>query len=106
MSFSEKLAVFWKFWKDFLENVDKIVGTCKKLSINRSSHQRCSLKKLFSEISQNSQEKICARVSFLINLQAQACNFIKKETMALVFSCEFWEISKKTFFKEYRWTTA
>ena len=31
----------------------------------------------------------CARVSFLINLQFIACNFIKKETLAQVFSCEF-----------------
>ena len=28
----------------------------------------------------------------------QACNFIEKETLAKVFSCEFWEISKNTFF--------
>ena len=28
----------------------------------------------------------------------EACNFIKKETLAQVFSCEFCEISKKTFF--------
>ena len=27
-----------------------------------------------------------------------ACNFIKKETLAQVFSCEFCEISKNTFF--------
>ena len=27
----------------------------------------------------------------------QACNFIKKETVAQVFSCEFCEISKNTF---------
>ena len=27
----------------------------------------------------------------------QACNFIKKETLAQVFSCEFFEISKNTF---------
>ena len=30
--------------------------------------QRCSVKKVFLEISQNSQENTCARVSFLINL--------------------------------------
>ena len=29
-------------------------------------------------------------------LQAEACNFIKKETLAQVFSCEFCEISKNT----------
>ena len=32
--------------------------------------QTCSVKKVFLEISQNSQEKTCARVSFLIKLQA------------------------------------
>ena len=32
--------------------------------------QRCSVKKVFLEISQNSQENICAGVSFLIKLQA------------------------------------
>ena len=35
--------------------------------------QRCSVKKGFLEISENSQ----------------ACNFIKNETLAQVFSCEF-----------------
>ena len=34
--------------------------------------QRCSLEKLFLEISQNSQENTCARVSFLIKLQVLA----------------------------------
>ena len=48
------------------------------------------LEKLFLEISQNSQKYTCARVSFLIN-------FIKTETLAQVFSCEFCEISKNTF---------
>ena len=28
----------------------------------------------------------------------QACNFIKKETLAQLFPCEFCEISKNTFF--------
>ena len=36
----------------------------------RSSHRRCSVKKVFLEMSQNSQENICARDSFLIKLQA------------------------------------
>ena len=59
--------------------------------------QRCSVKKVFLEISQNSQENTCARVSFLINCRPEVCNFIKKETLAQVFSCEFCEISKNTF---------
>ena len=32
--------------------------------------QRCSVKKVFLEISQNSQENTCASASFLIKLQA------------------------------------
>ena len=62
--------------------------------------QRCSVKTVFLEISQNSQKNTCARASFLIKLQAEAeaCNFIKKEALEQVFSCEFCEISKNTFF--------
>ena len=51
---------------------------------------------MFLEISQNSQEKTCARDSFLIKLQAY---FIKKESLAQVFSFEFCEVSKNTFFQ-------
>ena len=36
---------------------------------------------------------------FLTKLQA--CNFIKKETLAQVFSCEFCEISRNTFPTEH-----
>ena len=52
---------------------------------------------------------------FLLSLgrETQACNFIKKETLAKVFSCEaqvfsceFCEISKNTLFAENLRTTA
>ena len=36
----------------------------------RSSHWRFSIQKVLLKIPQNSQENICARVSFLIKLQA------------------------------------
>ena len=39
-------------------------------------------KKVFLEILQNSQENSSARASFLMKLQTEACNFIKKETLA------------------------
>ena len=41
--------------------------------------------------------KHLCQILFLIKLQALASNFIKKETLAQVFSCEFCEISKNTF---------
>ena len=69
--------------------------------------RRCSVKKVFLVITQNSQENTWVRVSFLIKLQVcnfikkgtvEACNFIKKETLTQVFSCEFCAILKNTFF--------
>ena len=53
--------------------------------------------KVLLEILQNSQKNTCARVSFLIKLQILVCNFIKKETLAQVFSGEFCKTSKNTF---------
>ena len=55
----------------------------------------CSVKKVFLEVSQISQENTCPRVC------AQACNVIKKETLAQVFSCEHCKISKNIFFTEH-----
>ena len=82
----------------------------------RSSHRRCSVKKVYLEISQNSLESTCARVSFLIKLQssasfliklqasASACNFIKKETLAQVFIVNFAKFLRKSFLAEHlRW---
>ena len=38
-------------------------------------------------------------------LSSEACNYIKKETLPQMFSCEFCEISKNTFFTDHIWTT-
>ena len=39
-------------------------------------------------------------------MQSLAYNFIKKETVAQVFSCNFCEISKSTYFTGHLWVTA
>ena len=65
--------------------------------IYRSSRPEVFCKKGFLRNFSNSQENTCVRVSFLLKLQAEACNFAKKETLAQVFSREFCEISKNTF---------
>ena len=59
--------------------------------------QRSSAIKVFLEISQNSLENTSARDSFLMKLFF-LMNFIKKESLAQLFSCEFCEISKNNFF--------
>ena len=51
---------------------------------------------MFLEILQDSQENTCARASILINLQRPAT--LWKWRLVQVFSCEFCEISKNTFF--------
>ena len=53
--------------------------------------RRCSVKKVFLDLS--------------VLRQPEACNFIIKETLAQVFSCEFCEISKNTFLL-HLWATA
>ena len=52
--------------------------------IYRSSQQRCSVKKGVLE----------------------ACNFIKKDTLAQAFYFEFYEMFKNIFYTKYLWTTA
>ena len=60
-----KTNVLWMIY-------DSFDYTFFQMSKYRSSHRsrRCSVKKLFLEISRNSQENNCARVSFLTKLQA------------------------------------
>ena len=55
-----KLAMITRVYK---------VGSKLDISPSRSSRQECSVKKVFLETSQNSQENTCARASFLIKLQ-------------------------------------
>ena len=67
----------------FIHNFEKIYSNLSSVSFKfcniryRSSHQRCSIKTVFLEISQNSQENTCTRISF-----------------------------SRTFFTEHLWTTA
>ena len=65
-------------------------------------------KEVFLEISQNSQENTCAKVSFLIKLwssdlqiscRPQTCNLIKKETLAQVFPVNFAKFIRTPFYR-------
>ena len=83
------LTMFLKIW---FEPTFIIIGFCVT---RKAVAWGYTVKKVLLKISQNSQENACARVS--IFLQALACIFIKKETLAHALSCEFWEIFKNTF---------
>ena len=101
--------LFWDFILSFIFNLnieEKIirihlnfsnVSGCfhyRKCDLIEAIVERCSVKNVFLEISQNSQENTCARVSFLIKFSTSS---LKKRLWTCVF-CEFCEISKNTYF--------
>ena len=53
-------------------------GTKLSPLLTEAVAQRCSVKKVFLEISQNSKGNTCARVSFLIKLQASNLQLYQK----------------------------
>ena len=74
--FSVDTRANWMYRRPFYGGLDLIKSYLPHVSIDflaitsRSSHWRCSVKKVFLEILQNSQENIYARAYFLIKLQA------------------------------------
>ena len=71
---SSRFKVFWK--KGVLRNFTKFTGRhmCQDLFFSKKES---------------------------LGLRPQACSFIKKESLAEVFFCEFCENSKNTFFTEH-----
>ena len=88
------LKIFKKTW---YVNGGETEGLCES---TKWVVRRCSVKKMFWKISQNSQENTCARVSlFLIKLQASfSINYIEKEALVQVFSSDFCKTFKNIFF--------
>ena len=80
--FNEILEVNWweRKLRKFLFQI--MFEKCNKLT--EAVAQTCSIKKVFLEILQNSQENTCARVSFLIKLQASA-TLLKRDSDTVVF---------------------
>ena len=73
----------------------------------RSSHCSCSVKKgALKNLLKFPGKHLCQSLLFNKVASLKTCNFIKKETMAQVFSCEFGEISKDVFFTENFLATA
>ena len=77
---------------------------------NRSSYQRCFVKKdVLRNFAKFTGKHLCQSLFFnkvagnFVKKEtlAQACNFIKKGTLVQVVSCEFCKISKNIFSKEH-----
>ena len=82
------ISIFWLSWVRAYN-----YQTFTWSDISRSSHWRCSIKKVFLEVSQNSQENTCARVSFLIKLQASLW-YLKRFYEGLCQCCPHIETSQ------------
>ena len=68
--------------------------------------QTCSVKMVFLEISQNFQENTCARVSFLIKLQASGlrpATLLKKSLWHRYFPGNFVKFPRTPFLTEHLW---
>ena len=65
--------------------------------------QRCSVKKVFSEVWQNSQKNTCARVSFLIKMQAPPVALLKNRLWHRCFPVSFVKFLRTPFYTEHLW---
>ena len=65
----------------------------------RGSHLRCSIRKVFLKVLQNSQEPTIAEASFLIKLQLPAWNFSKKRLWYRYFPMIFVKFLRAPIFK-------
>ena len=99
MCFCFCVSVFYRLEIIIFPKTCQCCSSMKPQETNtRSSRQGCSMKKVFLEILQNSQENTCARVSFLIKLQTSACNFIEKQALAqVVFLRIVWNFQEQLF---------
>ena len=85
-----------KIWK---VNADKFT-----FSSAEAVPQRSSVRKVFLEISQNSPENVCARVSFLIKLQGlKPATLLKKRLWHRCFPVNFAKFLRTPFLIEHLW---
>ena len=99
MSSIPSSCIFIKLYRTVVCIEIKFPGKKSQLDISRATEAvawRCSVKKVFVKVSQNSEKNTCARVSFSIKLQVRPGNL--KKALAQVFSCEFCETFWNIFF--------
>ena len=95
-----------KFQQNFSKTVfipwSEIEMIIKKFPRDRSSHQKCTIKELFLKISRFSQESIELEPFYCKVASLKAFNSIKKRLKDM-FSCEYCENFKNTYFQEHLW---
>ena len=75
--------------------------------ISRSIHQKCSIKiHVLKNFSKVTGKHMCQSHFFNKVTGLKSATSLKKRALAQVFSCEFCEIFKNTFFTEHLWMAA
>ena len=85
-------------WKKNLTTCERKISSYKP-AFTEAAIERCSVKKMFLEISQDSQGNTYAKASFLIKLQT----LLKKRPWYICFPVNFVKILRTSFCIEYLW---
>ena len=93
LSLLDVFRCLWKLWKKKI----MLSSTC------RSSHRRCCVRKGVLRNFTKFSGKLLCQIIFSIKLQVSGLRpaTLLKKALAQVFSCEFCDISKSTFFTEH-----
>ena len=110
------MAYIWKFCWRYSHFTRQVLRTINEICFpfrnilcslvynftDRSSHQRCSvIKGVLRNFAKFIGKHLCQSLFFNKVADLEPCNFIKKETLAQVFSCAYCEISKNTFLSKH-----
>ena len=92
---------YFQYFKIVYKNLSREYYTVLmnfKNALNRSSRQVICKKGALKNFTKFTGKHLClGRICFLTK-RPEVCNFIQKENLAQVFSCEFYEIFKNTYF--------
>ena len=95
------VSILSQFVEDINRNCQQLANV--RTMVLEAVVRRCSVKKVFLEISENSQENTCVRVSFLIKLQAAPATLLKKRLWHRCFPVNFAKFPRTPFLKEHLW---
>ena len=105
-----KIGYYWRgfpinfaeyFRTAILQNICERMLLILSWSFYRSNHQRCSMRKgVLRNFAKLTGKHLCQNL-FFNKVAGLRPDFIKKETLAQVFSCNFVGISRNTFFTEH-----
>ena len=92
-----RCKLFLKYFQDLSREHYTVLMNFEN-ALNRSSRQVVCKKGALKNFTKFTGKHLClGRISFLIK-RPEFCNFIQKENLAQVLSCEFYEIFKNTYF--------